>query len=153
MDDTLYRVEGAVTASASGDLTWDCWTLDSAVALGLAGRRNPLGLAVVRYLSEQTTASLWFLALNLSTVLINQGEDKGQANQKAMKAVEFWNDMRCRRCHGRGHAGMERSPCTACGGTGERPVGEAPGDIRHAVAMLLEAAQWMEGQLRSRLAK
>lgn len=153
MDDTLYRVEGAVTATASGNLTWGRWTLDSATALGLSGRRNPLGFAVVRYLSEQNSTALWYLVLNLSTVLIAQGADKVQANERAMRAVEFWNDMHCRRCHGRGFSGMEQSQCPTCGGSGDRPVREAAADIQQAVTLLIEAAQWMEGQLRSRLAK
>lgn len=153
MDETLYRVEGAVTATASGNLTWERWTLDSATALGLSGRRNPLGFAVVRYLSEQTSPALWYLVLSLSTVLIAKGADKVKANEQAMRAVEFWNDMHCRRCVGRGFSGAGPSPCPTCGGSGDRPVREAAADIQDAVTLLIDAAQWMESQLRSRLAK
>uniref|UniRef100_UPI0035B168F0 hypothetical protein n=1 Tax=Thauera aminoaromatica TaxID=164330 RepID=UPI0035B168F0 len=56
MNDNLVRFESAVTATSSGDLTWDRWTIDCAIALGLAGQRNPLGFAMVRYLSDSPSS-------------------------------------------------------------------------------------------------
>lgn len=47
IEDNLLRVESAVSATASGNLTWDRWPLDCAIALGISGQRNPLGLSLI----------------------------------------------------------------------------------------------------------
>lgn len=152
-DDELFRVESAVSATASGDLTWDRWPLDVSTALGLAGLRNPLGFAVVRYLTDEpSSARVWDVELHLASELINRGVAPGTVNQVARDAFSFWRDMRCRSCGGRGVASTG-ARCPACGGSGQRRVPRDPDELHTAISCLIEAEQRMEGQLRSRLKK
>ena len=84
MHDDLNRVESAVTATASGNLTWELWPHDCATALGFAGQRNPLGFAVVRYLGDEPSGSAALgVILHLATVLIKRGHDQKKANDAA----------------------------------------------------------------------
>jgi hypothetical protein len=69
MSNNLNRVESAVSATASGNLTWEKWPHDAATALGLAGLRNPVGFALVRYLGEQNSLAVWGVVLALATVV------------------------------------------------------------------------------------
>lgn len=152
-DDDLLRVEGAVTATASGDLTWTHWTHDMATALGFAGRRNPLGFAVVRYLNDEPSSiRVWDVLLHLVTELLKRGIAKEEVHEVARKAFDFWRDMRCTTCHGRGITGAGIA-CSPCGGSGQRKVPESPESLYTAVSCLIEAEQWMDRQLRSRLKK
>lgn len=144
------RVEAAVTASASGDLTWDRWSLDSVTAVAMAGVRNPVGFAMIRYLSEDSVTALFGLKLALASQLVRRGMDGITANELSIQAIEFWNNMRCPDCNGSG-VGMHSGRCPRCGGSGDRPVSDAASVIQDAVGMLIEAQEWMERQLRSRL--
>lgn len=149
----LLRLESAVTATASGDLTWERWPYDVVTALGLSGRRNPLGFAVVRYLNDEPSAArIWDVHLHLVTELIRRGVEKGAASKVAQDAIVFWNDMRCRTCMGSGvvKSGVR---CSACGGTGHRNIPDGSDLLCTAVSCLIEAEQWMERQLRARLKK
>lgn len=151
--DELLRLESAVTATASGNLTWERWPHDVVTALGMSGRRNPLGFAVVRYLNDEpSSARVWDVHLHLVTELIRRGIEKGAANKAAQDAIGFWHDMRCRTCEGRGINSAAMS-CSACAGTGHRPVPQSPDVLHTAVSCLVEAEQWMERQLRARLKK
>lgn len=151
MDDSLFRLESAVTATASGDLTWERWTLDAAVALGFAGRRNPLGFAVARYLSDDpSSANVWDVVMKLSSLLIRRDIAHGsEANAIAWEAFDYWRDPHCCSCGGRAFT-EDKRPCHACGGTGRRPLPDGP-QIKDAVSCLIEAAQRMDGQLGARL--
>lgn len=152
MDDNLNRVESAVTATASGNLTWDRWPHDVATALGFAGQRNPLGFAVVRYLADApSSVSVWNVVLVLAKKLQDQGVDASVAKDAAWSGFDFWRDVRCHSCHGRGHVGDAQSQCTACGGSGHRRMPDGPEPLRAAISALVDAEQWMEGQLRARL--
>ncbi|MER2537652.1 MAG: hypothetical protein ABTQ26_00270 [Azonexus sp.] len=153
MSAELHRVESAVSAISSGNLTWDKWPIDAITALGLSGFRNPLGFAMVRYLNDQTSTAVWGVVLALSTVLMKRNVDltSGLANELAFKAFEFWNNMHCRRCTGRGITGIEQTTCPVCGGSGDRPITDANDNIKAAVGCLIEAQQWMEGQLAVRM--
>lgn len=153
MDDNFYRVESAVSASASGNLTWERWSLDAITALGLSGHRNPLGFALVRYLNDQNSTAVWGVVLALATVLMKRDSalTSKVANERAFRAFEFWNDMHCRRCTGRGITGIEQTNCPVCGGSGDRPISEADDSAKDGVSRLIEAQQWMEGQLAARL--
>lgn len=152
MDANLYRVESAVSATSSGDLTWERWTLDCAMALGFSGQRNPLGFALVRYLADPPSAkSAMYVELVLATELQRRGVAIANITPAARKAFDYWRDIRCRTCHGRGHVGEAHIQCPACGGTGERPMPDGPEDVRTGISALIEAEQWMEGQLRARL--
>lgn len=156
MDDNLNRVESAVSATASGNLTWEQWPHDCATALGFAGQRNPLGFAVVRYIEATdrhgtSSAVAWGLALQLATVLINRGHDKATANDTAFRAIYAWNQRKCGHCGGRGVVSFDQKGCPVCSGTGERPLNEWPAEVRDGVSALIEAANRMEGQLASRL--
>lgn len=150
MEQLRTKVEAAVSATASGNLTWDRWPLDAATALALAGVRNPIGFAVVRYLSENNVSALFGLQLALATQLIRlAGLDGRRANEVALQAIEFWNNRRCPRCNGTGEDG--RHVCAQCGGSGDIPVSRADRAIQQAVGLLLSAEDWMESQLRRRL--
>lgn len=152
MEDNLNRVESAVTATSSGDLTWDRWPHDVAVALGFAGQRNPLGFAVVRYLADPpSSVSVWNVVLVLITALNKRGIEGDAAKEAAWRAFDFWRDIRCHTCLGRGHIGANLQQCPSCGGDGHRRVPDGPEPVRVAISCLIEAEQWMEGQLGARL--
>jgi hypothetical protein len=152
MNDELFRVEAAVTATACGDLTWERWPLDCAIALGIAGQRNPLGFAVVRYLSgDPSSATALAVILNLSTALIGRGHDAKLTNDAAWSAVEYWNNAKCPRCFGRGVLNIEQAICPVCSGTGKRDIEAFSEVVRDGISALMEAERWMEGQLAARL--
>lgn len=151
MDRDLFRLESAVSATACGDLTWERWPLDVVTALGLSGVRNPLGFAVVRYLNDEPSAArVWDLHLHLVTALLKRGIESAAAQQATREAIGFWVDMRCPTCGGRGK-NMVGVDCPPCEGTGHRPLPEQPEVLNTAITCLLEAEQWMDRQLRSRL--
>ena len=152
MNDDLNRVESAVTATASGNLTWEQWPHDCATALGFAGQRNPLGFAVVRYLGDEPSGSAALgVILHLATVLIKRGFDPKKANDAAWAAVDAWNHIKCPYCAGRGVLNIEQQVCEACNGTGERDKAALPEIVREGIGALMEAERWMEGQLAARL--
>ena len=152
MSDELFRVESAVRATSSGNLTWERWTHDCAVALGFAGQRNPLGFAVVRYLSDDPSSSaVWNVVLVLAGVLVKRGFDAALTKAAAWAAFDFWRDSRCGYCAGRGVTGQDQRQCGICGGTGQREQAEEPEILRAAICELIAEEQWMEGQLRAKL--
>lgn len=150
--DDLVRVESAVSATASGDLTWDRWTLDMAVALGLSGQRNPLGFAMVRYLSDPPSAmSVWGVVLSLAKAMEQAGVPADGLKDMAFQAFEFWRDSRCPSCGGRGVVSVDQRQCRSCNGTGQRPVPTSPDPVRIGISCLLAAENWIEGQLRAKM--
>lgn len=155
MHEDMNRVESAVSATSSGNLTWEQWPHDCATALGFAGQRNPLGFAVVRYLSDgESAAGAWNIILHLSTVLIRNGHEAAKANDAAWAAVDAWNHLRCGHCGGRGQVYAEGAAvvqCPTCAGTGERDKTHLPDIVRDGISALMEAERWMEGQLAARL--
>lgn len=151
MEDGLVRVESAVSATASGNLTWEKWPYDVATALGLAGRRNPLGFAMVRYLDSPSRFTAQEVVLQLATCVVKRGFDGRVANDVAWKALEFWNDMRCPACEGRGVVGKYDHVCPSCKGSGRRAYDEKSGPVRDAISCLIEAEQWLEGQIGARM--
>ena len=155
MNDDFNRVESAVSATSSGNLTWEQWPHDCATALGFAGQRNPLGFAVVRYLSDaESAAGAWNIVLRLSTELIKKGYDAMKATDAAWAAVDAWNHLRCVQCGGRGQLyseGAAVTQCPTCAGTGERDKAHLPDIVREGISALIEAERWMEGQLSARL--
>lgn len=152
MHENMNRVESAVTATASGNLTWEQWPHDCATALGFAGQKNPLGFAVVRYLSDGDSAAVcWNIILHLLTVLIKKGHAQAKANDAAWAAVDAWNHIKCPACSGRGVTNFEQTTCQVCKGTGERDKGNMPDIVREGISALMEAERWMEGQLSARL--
>lgn len=144
-------VEGAVSATASGDLNWNGWSHDYAMAIGLSGHRNPLGFAVVDYLANGGSVALWRLLLLLATRMIGEGVEKTRAHELAFRAVEWWNARRCLACGGSGVVDVKGTICDACAGTGERPLRLAEDGIQDAVSALIGAEQFLESQLRARL--
>lgn len=152
VEDGLLRLESAVSATASGNLEWGRWPHDVSTALGFAGQRNPLGFAVVRYLADEpSSVSVWNVVLNLTSRLNGQGIHGDEAKNAAWMAFDFWRDIRCRACHGRGHVGVAHQECPSCGGSGQRRMPDGPEAVRTAISALIDAEQWMEGQLRARL--
>lgn len=148
----LNRVESAVTATASGNLTWERWTLDAAVALGLSGQKNPLGFAVVRYLSDPPSSmNTWNVVLVLAKEMQLRGVAADGIKEAAMHAFEFWKDDRCPACSGRGVMNIEQQQCRTCSGTGKRKMPRSDASIRTGIACLAEAETWMERQLAARL--
>ena len=152
MENDLVRVENAITGNASGNLTWGRWPLDSAVALGFAGVRNPLGFAVVRFLADEPSPrNAWGVILVLANEMQKQGIPGEGIKELAFQAFEFWKDSRCTSCGGRGISGIEQSLCLACNGSGQRPAPHSPDALRVGVTCLIEAESRMEGQLAARL--
>lgn len=152
MHDNSNRVEQAVSATSSGNLTPGKWPHDTATALGFAGRTNPLGFAVVRYLSaEPNSTSVLAVIIHLATALVRRGYDGKQANEAAWLALDAWNDMRCQTCEGRGVLNIEQRICTACNGKGQRDQSSFAESVRDGISALMEAKRMMEGQLSARL--
>jgi len=152
MENDLNRVESAVSATSSGNLTWEQWPHDCATALGFAGQRNPLGFAVVRYLSDEPSGSAAMsIVLHLSTVLIKKGYATDLANKAAWVALDTWNHIKCPACSGRGVMNIEQARCPACNGTGERDKACLPEIVHDGIGALMEAERWMEGQLSAKL--
>lgn len=143
-----YRVESAVSATSSGNLTYEKWPHDVATALGFAGQRNPLGFAVVRYLSDTPSAvEVWNVVLVLATILGKKGQARDAARESAWQAFEWWRDRRCPICHGRGNAGISQKMCMPCSGSGERAMPAGTSDMLLGISELIEAEHWMERQL------
>ncbi len=143
-----YRVESAVSATSSGNLTWEKWPHDVATALGFAGQRNPLGFAVVRYLSDTPSAvEVWNVVLVLATILGNKGQARDSARECAWQAFEWWRDRRCPICNGRGNAGISQKMCMPCSGSGERAMPSGSSAMMLGISELIEAEHWMERQL------
>lgn len=151
MEDELYRVESAVAATASGNLTWDRWPYDVATALGFAGQHNPLGFAMVRYLDSPSRWTAQEVVLHLATWLTKAGLDGLRANDIAWQAFDFWQDHRCGRCGGRGVIDMTGQLCPSCNGSGSRRYDDKSESLRDGISRLLEAERWLEGQLRARM--
>ena len=151
-EDNLVRVESAVSATASGNLTWDRWTHDMAIALGISGQRNPLGFAMVRYLSDPPSVmNAQAVILTLAKQMLKQGVAADGINEVSSKAFEFWQNMRCPSCMGRGHTGRDGIKCQPCGGSGQKKIPAGPDPVRAGISCLVEAEEWLEGQLRSRM--
>lgn len=148
-----YRVESAVTATSSGNLTWEKWPHDCATALGLSGQRNPLGFAVVRFLSDTPSSiEVWNIVLMLATSLMQtHALEQSVARELAWQGFEWWRDSRCMNCGGRGVIDAAQRTCPTCHGSGRRKMPEHPAAVRDSISLLIEAEQWMEGQLARRL--
>lgn len=155
MGKELFRVESAISATASGNLTDGKWPHDVSTALGLSGQRNPLGFAVVRFLSDTpSSAEVWNIVLLLATSLMQSGKrDQAEAREIAWQGFEWWRDSRCMSCGGRGFDQTTRRTCQSCHGSGRRRMPEHPAGVRDAISLLIESEQWMEGQLSKRLAR
>ena len=151
MHENMNRVESAVSATRSGNLTWEQWPHDCATALGFAGQRNPLGFAVVRYISAESSATAMAVILHLATALIKKGHAAKLANDAAWAAVDAWNHVKCPYCTGRGVLNIEQNECPDCHGTGHRDKGALPEIVRDGMSALMEAERWMEGQLAKML--
>lgn len=151
MKDDLVRVESAITATASGNLTWEHWPIDCAMALGLAGRSNPLGFAIVRYIDSPSRFTATEVALHLATALVANGYASDEANKASWVALEAWNSINCPACHGRGVRNIEQAKCPRCNGTGKRDHGALQAIVRDGISALVSAEHWLEGQLAARL--
>ena len=146
------RVESAVSATSSGNLTWEKWPHDVAVALGLSGQNNPLGFALARFLSETpSSVEVWNIVLLLATILMRKkGLDQATAREIAFQGFEWWRDSRCITCSGTGLDKQKRT-CPYCGGSGRRRMPEKPDAVRDAIGYLIEEEGRLEGQLAIRL--
>lgn len=157
MHENMNRVESAISATSSGNLTWEQWPHDCATALGFAGQKNPLGFAVVRYLGDAPGSSAtWGIVLNLATELIRLGYAADKANDASWAAIDAWNNLRCNACGGRGHVYAENAAviiCEVCGGSGEKDKSGMSDIVRDGISALMEAERWMEAQLSVRLKK
>lgn len=154
MGEDLLRVESAVSATASGNLTWEKWPYDVSTALGLAGRRNPLGFAAVRFLDSPSRTTAQEVVLLLATWMVKRNVDGRAANDIAWRALEFWNDRRCTKCEGRGKVGIvgrHEQKCPACKGAGHRGYDDKPDPVRDAISCLVEAVEQLDRQIGGRL--
>lgn len=155
MDD-LYRVESAISATSSGNLTYGQWPYDVATAKGFAARRNPLGAAVVAYLSNAspTSTEIWAIVLLLATALLeDHAIDQAEARELAWRGFEWWCDSRCTTCGGRGVVKAVERTCPDCRGSGRRELPRNPPEVSDAIERLVDAEQWMDSQLGARLRK
>lgn len=151
MKDDLLRVESAVSATASGNLTWERRPHDVTTALGLVGRVNPLGFAAVRFLDGPSRVTAQGVVLVLASCLVKRGFDGTAANEIAWRALEFWNDTRCTKCDGRGILQPHGHRCPACKGTGHRGYDDKPDDVRDAISCLIESVERLDRQMSARL--
>lgn len=152
MENDHVRVESAVSASVSGNLTWGQWPHECTVALGISGRRNPLGFYVVRYLSDSpSAANMWGVVMVLAKEMQRRGVGVEGLNDLAFKAFDFWRDSRCQSCGGRGVTGIEQVQCRPCSGSGRRDDPKGSDAVSIGVECLREAERMMEVQLASRL--
>lgn len=151
MKDDLLRVESAVSATASGNLTWERRPHDVTTALGLVGRVNPLGFWAVRFLNSPSAHTAREVILVLASILGKKGFDAAVANKVAWSAFEFWNDTRCTKCDGRGILQPHGHRCPACKGTGHRGYDDKPDDVRDAISCLIESVERLDRQMSARL--
>lgn len=152
MGKELVRVESAISALSSGNLTWEKWPIDVVIAHGLAGRRNPLGFAIDRFLNSPTSMEVWNVVLVLATQLMRFRKlDQSEAREVAWRGFEWWKDSRCTTCGGRGRVDKTHRTCPDCGGSGKRKMPIDPPLVRDAISLLVEAESWMEGQLAKSL--
>lgn len=150
--DEMHRVESAVSATASGNLTYEQWPYDVSMALGISGQRNPLGFAVVRYLSDTPSAeTAWDIILHLATAIAKRGHPPRDANEAAWPTLSAWNSIKCPHCSGRGVTNQQQAVCHACRGTGERDYSGLPTIVSDGLSCLMEAERWMDGQLAAKL--
>ncbi len=150
MGKELVRVESAISALSSGNLAWEKWPIDAVIAHGLAGRRNPLGAALDEFLdsTEPTAGQIWGVVLLLATQLMKFRKlEQSVAREIAWRGFEWWKDSRCTTCGGRGHVDKVQRTCPDCRGSGARKMPNDPPLVRDAISLLIEAQNWMEGQL------
>lgn len=147
----LYRTETAISALSANSLAWDSWAHDSLTALGMAAIRNPLGDRLIHFVNSPSAYKTLEIVMMLLTRLLKDGHKATQDN--VYQAFEYWNGRHCLHCSGRGVMNFEQEECPRCGGTGERPIPSEYGEaVKAGIAVLIEAEQWMEGQLRARMA-
>jgi hypothetical protein len=152
----FVRVEIATCAQSKGNLTWDSWSHEVITALGLSGVRNPLGFSIIRYLSEPrpNKHDVYRVVLMLAVDLMQYHNlDKDTAGDIAAKSMDYWSDMRCRHCLGRGVTDFEQTQCNVCGGTGHKEIPTSSDWVKKGIEMLISAENFMENQLRKRCAK
>jgi hypothetical protein len=119
----------------------------------MAAIRNPLGDKLLHFIAEPRSKLALEIVLIVSTRLINAGYDKKNAHDNAFQAFEYWNTRHCLYCNGRGVLNKEQDECPRCGGTGERGIpAEFNQAVKDGLAILLDAENWMERQLKARLA-
>ena len=152
-DYPLYRTETAISSLSAHSLAWDTWAHDSLTALGMAAIRNPLGDRLIHFINSPTSDKAMEIAMMLTTRLMKDGHEFGKAQSAAYSGLEYWNGRHCLNCHGRGVMNFEQEECPRCGGTGDRPIpSEFNECAKFAVSLLIEAENWMENQLRKRMA-
>jgi len=151
MNNSLYRTETAISALSATSLAWDSWAHDSLTALGMAAIRNPLGDRLIHFVNSPSAYKTLEIVMMLLTRLLKDGHKATQ--DSVYQAFEYWNGRHCLHCSGRGVMNFEQEECPRCGGTGERPIPSEYGDaVKAGIAVLIEAENWMEGQLRARMA-
>jgi len=151
MTNALYRTETAISALSATSLAWDSWAHDSLTALGMTAIRNPLGDRLIHFINSPSGYKAYEIVLMLLTRLMRDGHKATQDH--CFQAFEYWNGRGCLNCGGRGVMNFGQEECPRCGGTGDRPIpSEFSEAAKAGVSLLIEAEQWMEGQLRARMA-
>lgn len=147
----LYRTETAICALSANSLAWDSWAFDSLTALGMAAIRNPLGDRLIHFINKPSGEKTLEIVMMVLTRLLREGHKA--THDTAFQAFEYWNGRKCLHCGGRGVMDFEQTECPRCGGTGDRPIPSEYGDnVKAGISMLIDAENWMEGQLRARMA-
>lgn len=151
MTSELKRTQTAVSALSATSLAWDSWAHNSLTALGMAAIRNPLGDRLIHFINSPSAYKALEIVMMLLTRLLKDGHKATQ--DSVYQAFEYWNGRHCLHCSGRGVMNFEQEECPRCGGTGDRPIpSEFSEAAKAGVSLLIEAEQWMEGQLRARMA-
>ena len=151
--ETLYRTETAISALSAHSLAWDSYALDSLTALGMAAIRNPLGDRLIHFINSPSSAKTLEIVLMVTTQLMKDGAEFLKSRDNAYLAFEYWNGRHCLNCHGRGVMNFEQEECPRCGGAGDRPIPSEYGEsVRQGISILIEAENYMENQLRARMA-
>jgi hypothetical protein len=149
--DALYRTETAISALSANTLAWNSWAHDSLTALGMSAIRNPLGDRLIHFINSPSGHRAYIIVMMILTKLLRDGHKATQDH--AFQSFEYWNGRHCLNCGGRGVMDFEQTECPRCGGTGDRPIpSEYNETIKAGISMLIEAEQYMERQLRARMA-
>ena len=138
MDKNKTVMERLAEAIHSGDLSHreQICDVDYVNALGMAARRHRHGAALLE-LDLSLSATAVPAALKASTDIVRRVADRHgwsmtpmKARRIGMEALRYYLRPACEGCRGRGVVGVERGqpetwhprPCSACSGSGRRPL-------------------------------
>lgn len=151
-DLNLARVESAVCATSSRNLSSGSYALDVCTALGFAGIKNVLGWNLIQLLNAPSMCEVRNVLDELAKQLARMRKiEYRPARDASWSALMWWWDSRCTECGGRGVLDKQQRQCPRCRGSGRRPVPVTTDHVKDAIGLLIEAETWMEKQLTTKL--